>query len=521
VSARKAEARFGRSKESIHNVSTTTSNLQRLDRVALGGTILFGMLWWLIFRNHGYDDPYITFRYATNLAAGSGLVYNPGEWVLSTTAPFYALLLALVALVGLPVPAVGLAISAFSHALGGLALYVLGRKWQMVPVGGLAALLYITFFLPISAYGGETTFALALILWGFVAGVAQRWRTTAVLFALAIMTRADAVIALGCLGIFVLSTRLGQQAAPWWVPRTWLNALRELPWPAVGLGIALSAPWFLTAWVIYGAPTPVTLAAKQRQALLPISRGFLESLGDYGAILWGLPTYRLLLILAIIGGGYALLRHQRWLLIIGWSALYTLAYHLIGVTGYFWYFAPVVPGLLVASSLGVQASADLLALISVRLAPAWARRVAIGSAALLAVVLLGGQLNTLNALRSIPDARIALYRDVGVWLNQHTPPDARIGALEIGIIGYYAERPMIDFAGLIQPAVAQQLTPTTGYDTAARWAINQYRPGYLVLHENAMPLAVILPDGVPPCQRIAEFRADRYTETLGIYECQW
>jgi len=40
------------------------------------------------------DDAYITFRYAQNLLAGNGLVYNPGEAVLGTTTPIYALLMA-------------------------------------------------------------------------------------------------------------------------------------------------------------------------------------------------------------------------------------------------------------------------------------------------------------------------------------------------------------------------------------------------------------------------------------------
>src|SRR5918912_119366 len=44
---------------------------------------------------HPIDDAYITFRYARNLATGLGLVYNPGEWVLGTTAPGWAMLLGL------------------------------------------------------------------------------------------------------------------------------------------------------------------------------------------------------------------------------------------------------------------------------------------------------------------------------------------------------------------------------------------------------------------------------------------
>ncbi|MBI3735236.1 hypothetical protein HY256_01835, partial [Candidatus Sumerlaeota bacterium] len=39
------------------------------------------------------DDAYIHFRNALNWANGEGLVFNPGEWVLGTTAPVWALLL--------------------------------------------------------------------------------------------------------------------------------------------------------------------------------------------------------------------------------------------------------------------------------------------------------------------------------------------------------------------------------------------------------------------------------------------
>src|SRR5712692_5599667 len=51
-----------------------------------------------------YDDAYISLRYATNLAAGHGLVFNPGERVFGASTPLYVLLLALFARVGLPMP---------------------------------------------------------------------------------------------------------------------------------------------------------------------------------------------------------------------------------------------------------------------------------------------------------------------------------------------------------------------------------------------------------------------------------
>jgi len=50
---------------------------------------------YLAFFHWAYDDPFITYRYAANISRGLGFVYNPGERVLSTTAPLFAILLSL------------------------------------------------------------------------------------------------------------------------------------------------------------------------------------------------------------------------------------------------------------------------------------------------------------------------------------------------------------------------------------------------------------------------------------------
>ena len=39
------------------------------------------------------------------------------------------------------------------------------------------------------------------------------------------------------------------------------------------------------------------------------------------------------------------------------------------------------------------------------------------------------------------------------WIDAHTPPDALIAAHDIGAIGYFARRPLLDLAGLISPDV--------------------------------------------------------------------
>ncbi|MBN1937836.1 MAG: hypothetical protein JW934_24490 [Anaerolineae bacterium] len=42
---------------------------------------------------------------------------------------------------------------------------------------------------------------------------------------------------------------------------------------------------------------------------------------------------------------------------------------------------------------------------------------------------------------------------IALWLNENTPPDALIAAHDIGAIGYFAQRPLLDLAGLVTPEI--------------------------------------------------------------------
>jgi len=46
---------------------------------------------------------------------------------------------------------------------------------------------------------------------------------------------------------------------------------------------------------------------------------------------------------------------------------------------------------------------------------------------------------------------------------------------------------MVDFAGLIQPEVAVQMEADTTYEDTALWAVEKYRPDYLILPAAAFP----------------------------------
>jgi hypothetical protein len=43
--------------------------------------------------------------------------------------------------------------------------------------------------------------------------------------------------------------------------------------------------------------------------------------------------------------------------------------------------------------------------------------------------------------------------DVALWLRDNTPPGALVAAHDIGALGYFSERPLLDLAGLVTPDV--------------------------------------------------------------------
>jgi hypothetical protein len=459
--------------------------------LAAASVVLF-----LAFRTWGYDDPFITYRYADNLRAGLGLVYNPGERVLSTTTPLLTLLLALFGMVWSDIPTLANLISALALSVGGLVLWDLGRSWRTPEAGRAGLLLYPTFPLLVSTMGSETPLYLALCLGAIAAYARQRYGWVAVLSAGAVLARPDGVLVPAVLAAHFAITRRG-----------------ELPWRAMAAFLVITGLWGAFSWTYFGSPLPATLLAKQHQGLMTISQRFAQGLpralrGYTSLWPWGVEGAFALLGLA------GLMRWARpWIPVVAWTVAYFAAYSLLGVTSYFWYYAPLVPGVIALSGLGLEGAARLLS--------RWPRARLLPAAPLVLVALMAlGQLAALDGMRQRPDQRLLIYREVGLWLADNTPPQATIGTLEVGIIGYYARRPIVDFAGLIQPEVAVQLAAQTTYDDAALWATDRYLPDYLVVRDGSLPKLELqaASAGCQPAQRFAgaEFG---FSGDMTVYGC--
>jgi hypothetical protein len=460
--------------------------------VILTATLFF------LFQSWAYDDPFITYRYSYNLAIGMGFVYNMGERVLSTTTPLFAMLLAVLEPIWPNLPKVANLIGIGSLAVGALCLWDLSKSWKTPWVGWVSLALYPTFPLLLSTIGSETPLYLAICLGAFVAYARDKQKITGLLIGLAILCRPDAAIVPGIL----------------WVDYLWRR--KRIPWSGVGILAGILILWSIFSWFYFGSIIPATLLAKQHQGMMGVSEkfapGFLSMVHGYAKN----RLYYLETIFCAIGIIWGIIRKQRWMLLLGWTILYFTSYSILGVTRYFWYYAPLVPGFIVAIGLGISALSEMVNKLftfgktySLNVKPK--DIILIG---FVVIFLLQQSWSIWQTIKS-PDQRYAVYHDVGTWLEANTQKNDRVGALEVGIIGYYAHRSMIDFAGLIQPQTALIMTKTSSYDDVAFWAANQFHPEYIVFAPGTSPR--LENDYVNAfCQTEVVFSKDKYHYSTDI-----
>jgi hypothetical protein len=413
------------------------------------------------------DDAYITFRYAQNVIAGHGLVYNPGEAVLGTTTPLYALLLAAIGLlsggVHAPYPQLALAVNALADAATCALLVLLGRRLGH-PLAGTAASL-VWAFAPVSvtfAIGGmETSLVIALMTGTLYLHSIRRPTAAALTAALALLTRPDSLILIGPLALERLRQALPQGR---WnrlrIPLTW----RE----AAAFAVPLLA-WVSFGFAVYGNPIPHSILAKVAAYRLPPEAGVVRLLQHYStpffeevtfgpaAIAVGLFLYPLLCAI----GALRVLRQETW----AWPLfLYPFAYFAVfaatNVLIFRWYLAPPIPFYLLAIFLGI----DVISRDVKRSLPT----VALAAA---------GLALTLNAWTLHPDhgpdrpaPQMAfvklelLYERVAADLRGRVSPGEVIAAGDIGALGYFTGAQMLDTIGLVSPvAVGYYPLPDSMY----------------------------------------------------------
>lgn len=461
--------------------------------VGIGSFIIYAL-----FAEWGYDDPYITYRYAENIVSGHGFVYNIGEKVLSTTSPLFTILLAFLKLIWTDTHRTAVLLGALSLASGGLFIWKLGNLWGKPGISWTGLLFYPFFPLLLQTLSSETPLFLTFGLATFYFYFQKRITTSFTFGALALLTRPE--------GAIILVVLVGHH----------LIVHKTLPLVPLTIAAIIITPWLIYAMINFGSPIPVTLAAKQHQGSLAISEKFL---GRIITILnWGYAqrwNYWIGFILALVGVLNLRTAHRNLVIFLLWPTLHLIALSMLSVSGYFWYYATLVPAYLVTAGNGIEVLHNAF--------PAWfrARRSYLQTTwVIIAILVATPMISHIVNLKQNPDQRLRFYRSIGEWIEDNTKPEASIGVLEVGIIGYYGDRRMIDFSGLIQPSIAEHLTPLTSYEEAALWGIKTFNPDYLIIPP-AWATQFSDENGFSNCRSMHQFMGNEYSYggDLILYQC--
>jgi hypothetical protein len=457
------------------------SHQSRTRFLVLGSSVATAIIFaWALKKppQHAFDDAYITYRYAENFSRGLGLLYNPGEWVLGTTTPLFALVLGVTGRLFGDLEQAGHWLGALAWAMAAWAAIALflqaNRPWAALVAGLLIATQHSMAY----SLGMETPLVVALMLGSAWAWLGGRRRLTVLLLGLLFLTRLDGVLWALLLGLEV-----------------WRRG-KPLPWrEAVATGLVV-LPWFAYAQWRYGFAFPNSITAKVGQTEAMSVGGHASFLHSFwSTAVDGLAAPAVILSLLSLLLAFVLIGHRLhdfvWL--PAWATLYLGIYAVLGVVAFTWYFTPplTVLGLLVALGIGAllgdgkqdwphSQSGSRLAprgeIQDSRLSKGGLVLPALGLITLLIVSAGRWQQVEISGLMQGP-GYVSDYRSTGLWLAEHTSPEARVAAIEIGVIGYLSRRPILDTMGLVSPEMTKH---QVGWTETLVYAITSQRPDYAV-----------------------------------------
>ncbi len=435
----------------------TLTAIAALSLLSLGGFLLSSHLYLRI--GFPLDDAWIHQSYARNLAMRGEWAVIPGQPSGGSTGPLWGAMLALGYVLGIG-PYI------WTFALGWLILWVLGvfgvlifphlcsdRKGWAFWAG---VLLMLEWHLVWAAASGMETLLFGLfvtIVLGCLVVIGERakqsegasgrwtWLGLGTLIGLSVWLRPDGVTLMAPAGLLVFT-----QHGPW------RGRVRAMIMLGVGFAV-LFGPYLIFNRQLIGAWWPTTFYAKQAEYAflqsIPLWRRWLDQ-----GVLPLIGVGSLLSFGFLLYVGSAIKRH-RWSVLIpvlwmfGYMLLYALRLPVTYQHGR--YMIPMMPAFFLWGFAGlakfVHLNADNM-LVRV-LNRTWLMTT---TALLLAFWWVGARAYARD-VAVIESEMVAIAH----WINQNTPPDAVIATHDIGALGYFTERQLLDLAGLISPEVIPYL----------------------------------------------------------------
>ena len=411
------------------------------------------------------DDAFITFRYAYNLAHGSGFVYNPGVQVLGTTTPLFAFILGLFGSVGLDIPRTALVIGLFASGMTAAVIYRLALRLRFTHWAVVPAVMYALWPRSIVA---ESCGMEAPLFAFFVIGSLYYYAKSLPIYALAMgtlatLTRPEGLASLGLLMVI------------------YLYQYRERWVQIVLTPLFLLGPWVFFATLYFGSAIPNSISGKlalySRWGTMSIWDTFVFYMSWHNPMGWAVTALA-------IAGGIWLWKKQNWGGVAAiWLVGMILFYVFSGARVFFWYAAPLYPVLLLFSAAALPyASTKFSVLEKV------GREYSLVAMAVIGAIAVVGIVPAAQYYRTFQADMDNCHRAVATFLSTHVGENELVAAEDIGYMGYYSRKRILDRDGLVSPEAAP-------YNRSGDYGglIRDFKPDWLVAAPD-MPTTGFLTD---------------------------
>jgi len=372
------------------------------------------------------DDIFITFRYSDNLVKGNGFVYNPGDPYLGTTTPLYALILALSHFVSGNLLVNAAFISGISLWGCIVIIYFVYRHYDLSLVGCLFGFLISRSIIIDSSLGMESTFFMFLVLffiWLYWRGHSV-W--AGIIGGLSVLTRPEGVFLVFVLVVWDIISR------------------RRFNFRLYG-GLCIPLlPWSIFSLIYFHTLIPRTVAVKYIHGNMGWRNTFWNDLWNiyfaHQKALWISTALGLLSIF--------LSRRKPFIIAAAFIVIYLIAYGITGVPSYIWYYVPVIMVFAVFASEGIIRPIYLLLGRYPKILSGlkW-------TAVLLLLGLTVYKAQGFQGIQSLTRTSRADLYQLTTWIRDNTPKDAKVMHNEIGVLGYYSHRQIVDTFGLANSGI--------------------------------------------------------------------
>lgn len=406
-------------------------------------------------RNFRFDDALIYFRYIENFINGSGLVYNMGEKFNGLTSPLYIYLSILISSITREVVTTQLILNGILLAAAGITLIYIFDEMEMRTAGFISSVMIVTAKYFYQVFGMETNLFIFLSLLTIFFYLKENYFALSFSSAFLLLTRGEGLFLILIIFLFLYKEHKDKLKFSLLIPAITLLALN-------------SAFNFL----YYGNILPQTLFAKIYQG----ESGFWDNasfiLGiEYLFKMFNKQQYYIVCLYIFAGIGLIKFYSSKFIMIL---LLYTLSitvfYTALNIPDYHWYYSIHFLTFFILVSLGITKITDLR-----KKKFRFSRTIKFA----VVIVFLYFGLTHLEIARLIMnEGPNGNYKYLGEWFRKNTPPDTKIAAVEIGHIGWYSKRYIIDILGLTNSRNAEFL----GKGEYEKW-FDFYKPDYIIMHD--------------------------------------